>query len=104
MPLYDYHCEACGDFRAWRRMQAAQEAAECPHCGTDARRVLAAPQLGRVSRDTRRAHERNERSAHSPQLASARGLHRPATGSGCAHAHAAPGRGLLHGRPWMLGH
>ncbi|MGH6902465.1 MAG: FmdB family zinc ribbon protein, partial [Geminicoccaceae bacterium] len=30
MPLYDYRCSACGDFRAWRRMSAAAEPADCP--------------------------------------------------------------------------
>ena len=28
MPLYDYACEPCGEFRAWRWMQLAELASE----------------------------------------------------------------------------
>ena len=36
MPLYDYHCRACGkDFELLRRMQDADEKLECPECHSD---------------------------------------------------------------------
>jgi putative FmdB family regulatory protein len=46
MPLYDYRCRACGEFRAFRPMDQAAAPAACPACGGAAARVLAAPFLG----------------------------------------------------------
>lgn len=46
MPLYDYHCEGCGGFRAFRPMAESAQAAPCPRCSAPAARLLAAPMLG----------------------------------------------------------
>ena len=45
MPLYDYHCENCGDFRAFNSMKSSSEAIACPECGTMSERQLSAPFL-----------------------------------------------------------
>lgn len=45
MPLYDFRCERCGEFRAFRPMADGASAA-CPHCAVPAARVLVAPFLG----------------------------------------------------------
>jgi putative FmdB family regulatory protein len=68
MPLYGYLCEDCGAFQDWRPMAEAADAAACPRCGRGARRSVSMPFLPCVSRNTRLAHERNERSAEAPQV------------------------------------
>jgi putative FmdB family regulatory protein len=101
MPLYDYRCDACGAFRAWRGMSAAAEPVACPSCDAPAGRVMAMPNLALMHSHTRIAHQRNEKSADEPRVERL---------SGHGHAHAGPhahhhrhGHGV-GGRPWMLGH
>jgi putative FmdB family regulatory protein len=45
MPLYDYQCRDCGDFRAFRPMRDSQLAHPCPECATPCERSLSAPYL-----------------------------------------------------------
>jgi putative FmdB family regulatory protein len=45
MPLYDYHCELCGDFRELRPMRESREPVGCPTCGAPSARVLSTPFL-----------------------------------------------------------
>ena len=45
MPLYDYRCERCGDFREFRPMRESSESRVCPVCGALSERVIAAPFL-----------------------------------------------------------
>jgi putative FmdB family regulatory protein len=105
MPLYDYNCPDCGGFRAWQRMSEAADPVECPGCARPASRLVVAPSLGILPSVTRRAHERNEKSAHEPRVVSKEsgaGDHGHAHGHGHGHGH-----GHRHGaggRPWMIGH
>lgn len=46
MPLYDYQCRTCGNFRELRRMMEAGAPQPCPACGALAERLLSAPFLG----------------------------------------------------------
>lgn len=46
MPLYDYRCERCGAFRAFRPMAESNRLQGCPHCGSLCERSLSAPFLG----------------------------------------------------------
>ncbi|OYU99053.1 MAG: hypothetical protein CFE45_14240 [Burkholderiales bacterium PBB5] len=46
MPLYDYQCPDCGDFREIRPMSESTSARPCPVCGTPSQRSLSAPFLG----------------------------------------------------------
>jgi len=101
MPLYDYHCLACGDFRAWRRMSAAAEPAACPSCAVPAGRAVVAPNLALMHGHTRVAHQRNERSAHEPQHVR-RSEH--GHGHGGHHGHHHQHKHGVGNRPWMIGH
>lgn len=109
MPTYDYICAGCGGFEAIRAIRSRDEPIDCPSCGVQAARVIAASQLAYLAQDVRHAHEVNERSAHAPRQSSA--TRHP---SGCSCCSAArrrstqvapngdksfPGR-----RPWMISH
>jgi len=104
MPLYDYHCSRCGDFRAWRRMSEAGDPADCPTCDASASRAVVAPNLALMNPHNRIAHQRNETSAHEPQVVSrprqVDHAHRHNHGHGQHHHH---GHGV-GSRPWMIGH
>lgn len=107
MPMYDYHCDSCGDFSALRPLAEYREPIACPSCGDSAARVITAPNLACMSAANRTAWERNERSAHEPRRGSC------SSGS-CGHSHhqtkpatavAAPiKKPATQTRPWMLGH
>jgi putative FmdB family regulatory protein len=103
MPLYDYHCSACGDFRAWRRMSEANEAVPCPACDASALRAVVAPSLALMNPHNRIANQRNEKSAHEPKVVSnhdrPHAAHSHGHGHGAGHHHHGHG-----GRPWMIGH
>ena len=105
MPLYDYACDACGPFREWRPMSAAGEPAECPVCGQDAPRTIAAPFLANMNPHSRIAHQRNEKSADQPQVVKKSSGHDASAHPHrhCAHGHK-NGYSHGHGRPWMIGH
>ncbi len=45
MPLYDYRCLSCGDFREFRPMKESGSAHECPLCGALSERVMSTPFL-----------------------------------------------------------
>jgi putative FmdB family regulatory protein len=100
MALYDYECEACGPFRAWRPMSEWDQDADCPSCSRASKRSIAMPRLRCVSPSTRIAHERNERSAEEPRVMRREELNasRGATPS-AAHRH---GRNMY--RTSVLGH
>jgi putative FmdB family regulatory protein len=66
MPLYEFEC--CGTFEA--RRPAGTAAADCPVCGAPARRRFTSPGLALLSPGMRRARDREERSAHAPEVVS----------------------------------
>lgn len=105
MPLYDYVCDACGAFRDWRPMARSDEAVDCPSCGKASPRSVSMPFLPCVSRNTRIAHERNERSADAPavmrreELDARYGRIKPRHAAHGRHDH---GRGMY--RTSVLGH
>lgn len=68
MPVYDFVCAGCGPFEQWR--PASEPAAHCPACSAPARRVFAAPGVRRMDAPIRRAREREEKSAHAPEVVS----------------------------------
>ncbi len=45
MPLYDYRCAACGDFRAFRPMAESGAPGVCPTCGAASEKLIATPFL-----------------------------------------------------------
>ncbi len=112
MPLYDYACEACGEFRAWQPMSQSMATVDCPTCGDPAMRSVAAPFIASMNPNTRIAHQRNEKSAHEPQVMSHVQLERTSVKRSHALGHhhhgdcSAKGGPREHrsSRPWMIGH
>ena len=68
MPVYDFVCTGCGPFEQWR--PASEPAAHCPACSAPAQRRFSAPALTRPGAPLRRAREREEKSAHVPEVVS----------------------------------
>ena len=113
MPLYDYTCSACGDFRLLRPMARRNALARCPDCKETGSRLILAPALALMSPQRRKAFATNERSRHEPRVSSA---HTCGSGCGCGPSSSIKpkrmrktGLGALHdgkatSRPWMLGH
>lgn len=108
MPMYDYHCDTCGDFSALRPLSEFREPMACPRCSAIATRVISAPNLACMSASNRVAWERNERSAHEPRRGSC-------SSGTCGHTHhhakhagastpAPIKKPANQTRPWMLGH
>jgi putative FmdB family regulatory protein len=70
MPLYGYACDVCGDFELLRPMASAGSTAECPECGSLARRLFAPPTVPLLPPDVRRALDAQSRSADRPDVVS----------------------------------
>ena len=91
MPIYAFACEACGEFDVTRGVADAAAPAACPACGAIARRVFSPPGLARLVKPLRTALDREEKSAHEPEVVSVK------AGRPLPHTHApAP--------PWVLSH
>ncbi|NJM92437.1 MAG: zinc ribbon domain-containing protein [Rhodospirillaceae bacterium] len=109
MPLYDYHCDDCGDFRAWQSMSKSSSDVACPSCTQSASRRVTAPSLALMPANNRIAHTRNEKSADHPVVATRATMDEGRAKNDhahCSHGHQ-HGKGSLshsHGRPWMIGH
>ncbi len=110
MPLYDYDCGQCGSFSDLQPMSRASEAMPCPICGEPADRIVCTPFVANRAPNNRVAHQRSEKSAHEPQVATgplpgkARGHgHGHHHGHGHSHSHCG-GLHHSHGRPWAIGH
>ena len=103
MPLYPYTCDSCGDFQNWQSMTACDQPTACPRCGTMSRRAITAPTILGMDARMRKAHMRNEKSAHEPRVVRAdrwkpHGHHaHDATNGHGSHLHQSS-------RPWMIGH
>ncbi|GAC1401271.1 MAG: hypothetical protein NVSMB59_23090 [Vulcanimicrobiaceae bacterium] len=76
MPLYEFRCAACGPFDV-RCSIGALEGAACPQCAVPATRVFTSPLLDRMALPLRHALNREERSAHVPDV-----VRRPVCGGG----------------------
>lgn len=91
MPLYEFRCETCGEFEAWRRLAEFDQPMNCPSCAAIAIRVFSPPRINlnqgslaaieSRSREEPRVVKRQEREPVAPRYQS------PSTG-----------------RPWMIGH
>jgi putative FmdB family regulatory protein len=111
MPVYDFNCEECGDFRAFLSIDQRNDPTPCPSCLETGRRVILAPNLALMHPHTRKAHGINEKSRHEPRVSQS---HSCGSGCGCG-TKVRPARvrdtklGQLNSqkpsaRPWMLGH
>lgn len=45
MPLYEYHCQTCGEFEAWRSLSKYNAPMNCPQCNQVATKIFAAPNV-----------------------------------------------------------
>lgn len=80
MPLYDYQCASCGDFRTFRPMRESDLPQPCPGCEVPCERTLVAPFL---------AGESPSGWLTNPRRNHPGGSWRAACGFGCSHANCA---------------
>ncbi len=110
MPIYEYTCRNCGSFSGWQSMSLSADPKACPSCSRPSERALSTPFIANMDPYNRVAHQRNEKSADSPEVitkAPADHEHRSSKHGGHAcHGHGHHGRKHSHGpsRPWMIGH
>lgn len=116
MPIYDYRCEHCGEFSALRKMSESSLPAICSDCGSEAARIISAPNLALMDGSRRSAFERNEKSAHAPRQArrsscGCSGTHTcSSTDKSASSTNASKQANGFRmqtkktARPWMLGH
>ena len=113
MPTYEYRCDDCGDFTAYRPIAVRNDPCICPYCGKGSERViLSAPTLATMSSTNRIAHATNERAAHSPKTsAEHHATHRHGPGCGCGSGISKSTVKSPDGaktfptkRPWMISH
>jgi putative FmdB family regulatory protein len=45
MPLYEFRCEACGEFEAWRTIAELSQPVSCPSCNSVAKRIFSPPNI-----------------------------------------------------------
>ncbi len=45
MPLYEYRCNSCGEFEAWRSMAEYNAPLNCPQCNQVASKIFSAPNI-----------------------------------------------------------
>jgi putative FmdB family regulatory protein len=45
MPIYDFQCNSCGEFEAWRTFDELNIPAFCPICETEAKRLFSPPMV-----------------------------------------------------------
>ncbi|WP_404788826.1 FmdB family zinc ribbon protein [Altericista sp. CCNU0014] len=88
MPLYEFRCDDCGVFDAWRAIAERSTPASCPSCEEPSRRIFSAPAL-QLSGALRVKGENLE-----PQL-----VKREVDPAARTKARTHSG-----GRPWMIGH
>lgn len=113
MPLYEYHCAACGNFTVLRKISESNMPASCETCGGTSKRVISAPHLALLGQAQRIAHQRNEKSAHEPgslrrSSCGCTGGHTCKTNSNTEPAKTQESAFQMQAkktaRPWMLGH
>ena len=80
MPLYNYRCDRCGEFRAFRPMAESSQSLSCPACGAPSERALSAPFLAGASPSGWLTNPRHGQPG---------GSWRAACGFGCSHANCA---------------
>ncbi len=114
MPTYDYDCNSCGGFDAFRSLSERNEPAACPDCGSASPRVfVSAPRLALLAGDTRRAMDVNDRAQHEPKSSRDYQRMQHPAGCGCCSPGAkrsstvtAPSgaKAFPSKRPWMISH
>jgi len=116
MPVYDYKCLDHGVFCELATLDDSSKPVACPTCATfSARVVLLAPELFKMDKDKKRAHELNERNQHEPTYSTTvrrKDDEQHSKGCGCT-ATLSKSKMLLTARgekifpsmrPWMISH
>lgn len=90
MPLYDYRCDTCGDFEAWRKLADLAVAMTCPTCDSAAQQLFVPPNINLNSG----SFSRVSRASKEPRLAVKRSQEpsKPRVQNAACS------------RPWMIGH
>ena len=61
MPLYEYRCNPCGEFEAWRSLAEYNAPTNCPNCDQPAQKIFSAPNInlnsGSLSAISRKSSE-----------------------------------------------
>ncbi len=113
MPTYDYACDGCGGFEAFRPLAARNEPAPCPHCRQMSGRVLSgAASLALMDGNTRRAIETNELARNVPKRSSELAKKAHPAGCGCCSSSKrgatvtspSGNKAFPSKRPWMISH
>jgi putative FmdB family regulatory protein len=78
VPLYDYRCVSCGDFREFRPMAESGTSRVCPVCGGSSERVISAPFLGGKDPYGRNAQRPNDQTRFARACGHTHG---------CSHSH-----------------
>jgi putative FmdB family regulatory protein len=89
MATYEYRCRRDGVFDATLPIGTAGPSLPCPRCAGRATRVFSAPRLNRTPAPLRRAIDRTERTAETPEVVTrvpARRPSRPAPAPNPLHA------------------
>lgn len=87
MPLYEYRCDQCGEFEAWRMIAQLSTPMLCPDCHIVAKRIFSPPNINLSSGIALKLEGaeprlvKRDREPASPKYQSLKG-----------------------GRPWMIGH
>jgi putative FmdB family regulatory protein len=87
MPTYAFTCAGCGPFEAWRPVDEAAAVLQCPSCGREATRRFTAPGVARTPTALRGALDREDRSAHEPEVVASKSGRPMPFGHRHAHAH-----------------
>lgn len=90
MPLYEYQCEACGQFEQWRTMAEVSNPMLCPTCEAPAKRIYSPPGIMLNSSLRLKKSQSLE-----PKLVDKSRDREPAPRRYQSHDH---------GRPWMINH
>jgi len=119
MPVYEYLCDACGDFTEMRPMAEYKDPQPCPDCGGASPRVmLTAPHFSGMSRESMAAHATNERASNAPMsIGEYKSKQHPSSCSCCSTgmksrtkkkdgtaASKTAAKSFPNARPWMISH
>ena len=116
MPLYDYKCSEHGIFSELATVDESSNPCKCPVCGSLSPRIIKIPlDILNMPKETKKAHETNERSSHEPMFSIAeqrREDSQHAKACGCGQKvgksklfFTAKGEKMFPSmRPWMISH
>ncbi|MBE9166015.1 zinc ribbon domain-containing protein [Pleurocapsales cyanobacterium LEGE 06147] len=90
MPLYEFRCNSCGEFEAWRTLAELNSPMPCPICAAEAKRLFSPPMVNLSSSSLSslgRQETKEPRLVKLDKEPSKSRYQNPASG-----------------RPWMIGH